>query len=117
MKIITVSDETKHLIDAQVQPGYDLRQTATRLPDGHWTIPVDDEVFDRIEAARLPDRPEIVIRVVDRLPARRVVREDAASYHHRSRTRADPERVTQTGLATGCWARGKEGPISCQKSP
>ena len=34
MKIITVSDETKHLIDAQVQPGYDLRQIATPLPDG-----------------------------------------------------------------------------------
>ena len=54
MKIITVTDETKHLIDAQVQPGYDLHQTATRLPDGCWTIPVDDEVFDRIAAARLP---------------------------------------------------------------
>ena len=54
MKIITVSDETKHLVDAHVQPGYDLRQTATRLPDGRWTIPVDDEVFDRIAAARLP---------------------------------------------------------------
>ena len=54
MKIITVSDETKHLIDAQVQPGYTIRRTATRLPDGRWTIPVDDEVFDHIDAARLP---------------------------------------------------------------
>ena len=54
MKIITVSDETKHLIDAKVQPGYDLRQTAARLPDGRWTIPVDDEVFEHIAAARLP---------------------------------------------------------------
>ena len=54
MKIITVSDETTHLIDAQVQPGYDLRQTATRLPDGRWTIPVDDEVFNHVHAARLP---------------------------------------------------------------
>ena len=54
MEIITVSDETKHLIDAQVQAGYDLRQTATRLPDGCWAIPVDDEVFDHIAAARLP---------------------------------------------------------------
>ena len=54
MKIITVSDETKRLIDAQVQAGCDLRQSATRLPDGHWTIPVDDEVFDHIDAARLP---------------------------------------------------------------
>ena len=54
MRTIIVSDETKHLIDAQVQPGYDLRQTATRLPDGRWTVPVDDEVFDRIDAARLP---------------------------------------------------------------
>ena len=44
----------KHLIDAQVQSGYDLRQTATRLPDGRWTIPVDDEVFEHIQAARLP---------------------------------------------------------------
>ena len=54
MKIITVSDETKHLIDTQVQPGYDLRQTAARLRDGRWTIPVDDDVFEHIEAARLP---------------------------------------------------------------
>ena len=54
MKIITVSDETKHLIDAQALPGYDVRQTATRLPDGRWTIPVDDEVFEHIDAARLP---------------------------------------------------------------
>ncbi|MBI4923345.1 MAG: hypothetical protein HY834_16510 [Devosia nanyangense] len=54
MKIITVSDETKHLIDAQALPGYTIRRTATRLPDGRWTIPVDDEVFDRIAAARLP---------------------------------------------------------------
>ena len=54
MKIITVSDETKHLIDAQVQPGYDLRQTAARLRDGRWTIPVDDEVFEHIDTVRLP---------------------------------------------------------------
>ena len=54
MKIITMSDETKHLIDTQVQPGYALRRTATRLPDGRWTIPVDDEVFEHIEATRLP---------------------------------------------------------------
>ena len=44
MKIITVSDETKHLIDVQALPGYTIRQTATPLPDGRWTIPVDDEV-------------------------------------------------------------------------
>ncbi|MDO8360975.1 MAG: hypothetical protein Q7T08_13200 [Devosia sp.] len=34
--------------------GRDVRQTATRLPDGRWTIPVDDEVFEHIGAARLP---------------------------------------------------------------
>jgi hypothetical protein len=54
MKTIIVTDETKHLIDAQVRPGYDLRQTATRLQDGRWSVPVDDEVFDHIEASRLP---------------------------------------------------------------
>lgn len=54
MTIIATADETKHLIDAQVQPGYDLRQTSARLPDGRWTIPVDDEMFECIEAARLP---------------------------------------------------------------
>ncbi|MBI4924105.1 MAG: hypothetical protein HY834_20410 [Devosia nanyangense] len=53
MKIITVSDDTKHLIDAQALPGYTIRRTATRLPDGRWTIPVDDEVFEHIDAARL----------------------------------------------------------------
>ena len=54
MEIITVSDETKHLIDAEALPGYTIRRTATRLPDGRWTIPVDDEVLDHIAAARLP---------------------------------------------------------------
>ena len=54
MKIITVSDETKRLIDVQVQAECDLRQTATRLPDGRWTISVDNEVFDHVRAARLP---------------------------------------------------------------
>ena len=54
MKVITVSDEAEHLINAQVQRGYDLRQTATRLPDGCRTIPVDNEVFEHIQGARLP---------------------------------------------------------------
>ena len=54
MKIITVSDETKHLIDTQALPGYTIRRTAARLSDGRWTIPVDDEVFDHVHAARLP---------------------------------------------------------------
>ena len=54
MRIITVSDETKRLIDAEALPGYTIRRTATRLPDGRWTIPVDDEVFDHVDAARLP---------------------------------------------------------------
>ena len=66
MRTITVSDETKHLIDAQVQPGYDLRQTATRLPSGRWTILVDDDVFDRIDAARMPGETDddVVSRLV-----------------------------------------------------
>ena len=54
MKIVTVSDETKRLIDVQALPGYTIRQTATPLPDGRWTIPVDDEVFGHIDGARLP---------------------------------------------------------------
>ena len=54
MKVIIVSDETKHLIDAQALPGYTIRRSATRLPDGRWTIPVDDEVFEHIDTVRLP---------------------------------------------------------------
>ena len=58
MKIITVSDETKRLIDAEALPGYAIRRTAARLPDGRWTIPVDDEVFDHIDVARLPNETD-----------------------------------------------------------
>ena len=54
MKIITVANETKHLIDAQALPGYTIRQTATPLPDGRWAISVDDEVFEHIDTVRLP---------------------------------------------------------------
>ncbi|MDO8358936.1 MAG: hypothetical protein Q7T08_02720, partial [Devosia sp.] len=54
MTTIIVSDETKHLIDTQALRGYTIRQTATRLPDGRWTLPGDDEVFEHIGAARLP---------------------------------------------------------------
>lgn len=54
MKIITVGDETKRLIDDQALPGYAIRQTATRLPDGQWSIPIDDEVFRHIDSARQP---------------------------------------------------------------
>ena len=54
MKVIIVSDETKHLIDAQALPGYTIRRSATRLPDGRWTIPVDDEVLEHIDTVRLP---------------------------------------------------------------
>jgi hypothetical protein len=54
MKMIVVADETKNMIDLQVRAGYEVRQTAAQRPDGRWTIPVDDEVFAHIEAARLP---------------------------------------------------------------
>lgn len=54
MKIITVSDETKRLIDDQALSGYAIHQTATHLPHGQWAIPVDDEVFAHIDASRLP---------------------------------------------------------------
>ena len=66
MKIITVSDETKHLIDTQALPGYTIHRTAARLPDGRWTIPVDDEVFEHIDAARLPGETDddVVSRLV-----------------------------------------------------
>lgn len=58
MKIITVSDETKRLIDEQALPGYAIRQTATRLSDGAWSIPVDDELFQHIDSARLRDETD-----------------------------------------------------------
>ena len=66
MRTIIVSDETRQLIDAQALPGYMIRQPATRLPDGRWTIPVDDEVFEHIDAARLPGETDddVVSRLV-----------------------------------------------------
>lgn len=54
MRTIIVSDETKRLIDAQALPGHTIRSAAILQPAGRWAIPVDDEMFDRIDAARLP---------------------------------------------------------------
>lgn len=65
MPNITISDETKALIDAQALPGFDIRETATRLPDGQWRVPVDLEVCARIDVERLPG--EDVDAVVSRL--------------------------------------------------
>ena len=42
------------LIDDQALPGCDIRQTATRLDDGRWSLPVDEKVAARIEAERTP---------------------------------------------------------------
>lgn len=54
MPTIIISDNTKRLIDDRALPGCDIRQTATRLDDGRWSLPVDDEVAARIEAERTP---------------------------------------------------------------
>jgi len=62
MPSIIITDETKRLIDAQALPGFDVRETATRLPDGLWRVPVDLEVCARINAERLPG--EDVLRLV-----------------------------------------------------
>lgn len=54
MPNIIISDETKRLIDAQALPGFDVREIATRLPDGRWRVPVDLEERARIDLERLP---------------------------------------------------------------
>ena len=52
MKTVRISDATNRaIIDAAIYP---FHSTATRLPDGNWLVPVDDEVYQRIEDNRLP---------------------------------------------------------------
>ena len=53
MKTIRVSNDTLHAIaDLAILP---FRSNATRQDDGTWLIPVEDEVWQRIEDKRLPD--------------------------------------------------------------
>lgn len=45
---IFVSDETHQLIKQARLPGRDWNETGVQQPDGRWRIPVDDEVFNRL---------------------------------------------------------------------
>lgn len=52
MKTIILGDATyRGLGDAAILP---MRQTGTRRPDGDWSVPVDDEVHERLMQAKLP---------------------------------------------------------------
>ena len=52
MRTIRVSDVTYRAIAAlAVLP---FRSTATRQPDGTWLVPVDDDVYEGLEAHRFP---------------------------------------------------------------
>ncbi len=56
MKTIRISDATNRATaDAAIYP---FRSTAARLPDGDWLVPVDDEVYRRIEDNRLPSETD-----------------------------------------------------------
>ena len=64
MKTIKISDATNRAIaDAAIYP---FHSTAKRLPDGDWLVPVDEEVYQKIEANRLPGETDddVVLRAL-----------------------------------------------------
>ena len=64
VKTIRISDATNRaIIDAAIYP---FHSTATRLPDGDWLVPVDDEVNQQIENNRLPGETDddVILRVL-----------------------------------------------------
>ncbi len=64
VKTIKISDATNRAIaDAAIYP---FHSTAKRLPDGDWVVPVDDEVYQRIEDNRLPGESDddVILRVL-----------------------------------------------------
>ena len=64
MKTIRISDATNRAIaEAAVYP---FHSTATRLLDGDWLVPVDDEVYQRIDDSRLPGETDddVILRVL-----------------------------------------------------
>jgi hypothetical protein len=64
MKLIRVSDATYRMVaEMAILP---FRSTGTRQPDGSWLVPIDDEVFDRLEQERLPGESDedVAVRLV-----------------------------------------------------
>ena len=64
MRTIRISDATNRAIaDAAIYP---FRATAKRLADGDWLVPVDDEVYQRIEDKRLPGETDddVILRAL-----------------------------------------------------
>jgi hypothetical protein len=64
MKTIRVTNDTLRAIaDLAILP---FRSNATRQDDGTWLLPLDDEVWQRIEDRRLPDESHdgTLIRII-----------------------------------------------------
>jgi|GEM_PF-1132234 len=54
MKTIKVSDATYRAIADATLPPFRFRSTGTRLPDGDWLVPVEDDTYERLQVVRLP---------------------------------------------------------------
>ena len=64
MKTVRISDAAyRDIADAAIYP---FHSTARRLPDGDWVVPVDDEVYQRIEDNRLPGESDddVILRAL-----------------------------------------------------
>lgn len=62
---ITISEPVMDMIRRLTTPGYAFRQTAELLPDGSWSLEVDDDVAERIDRLRRPgeDDDTVILRL------------------------------------------------------
>jgi hypothetical protein len=54
MSTIDITEQAMAAIRANVTPGHGFHQTATRLANGMWRVPVNDDTLERIQEHQLP---------------------------------------------------------------
>lgn len=64
MKLVELTDEAHRAVRAEATSPF--RQTARRLPNGNWAVPLSEDVVDALERARLPGETasDAVLRAV-----------------------------------------------------
>ena len=66
MRTFRVSDHTMDMLREQTRPGAIFVQNSIRSISGHWDMPVDPEVAEKLDAYRLPGETDdqLVSRVI-----------------------------------------------------
>jgi hypothetical protein len=62
MPVIEISEECRALIEVE----FDIVETARRLPNGNWQIPIDEETWRRLQKMQLRGESisECIVRVI-----------------------------------------------------